>query len=336
MQGDLTKIHCLTAVVNQDGKEKHFSLVEDLAALEQVLHSHNIALIVIDPINAYLGTNVNTNQDSALRAVLTPLSQLAERYQTAVIAIRHLTKGSRDKAIYRGQGSIAYVAAARTVLLVGKNPQDENERVIVCTKNNLAAHPAAIAYEIGEGQFRWKGVSKLTADDILRPTSPEKQSGLEEAVSFLREALSNGTRSSKDIEKEAETFGISTRTLRRARQELGVKASRIGEAGKQGGGIWLWSLPYDRDDLNSQGLGGQTLDGHVGPLNNLATLTPRTGDTTEDNAEGDSLEVVACIGCGIPAPAGTSWCADCSAKPPLIRMALENGAIEVVTSKPEQ
>ncbi len=373
MGADLTKFHCLTAVANADGVEKHFSLVDDLAVLEEVLQQRNVALIVIDPINAYLGGTVNTNQDAALRAVLTPLGQLAERFNVAVIAIRHLTKGSRDKAIYRGQGSIAYVAAARTVLLVGKNPQDESERVVVCTKNNLAAHPAAIAYEIAEGQFRWKGVSQLTADDLLRPDSGETRTSRDGAKEFLLEALANGARPAKEVEKEAKSFGISIASLRRAREDLTVRSSRIGEAGKKGGGAWLWALPDASWDLDAHGLGDQgehlnnvitltpngvqagvpvpgfesdeavsrpvaevrdldahDLDAQGEHLNNLSALIPNSpAKAAANGGEAEEVELVACIGCAAPVPAGSPWCDSCAAKPPLLRLALEHGAREL-------
>ena len=242
---DLTKLFCLTAIVTSDGKTKHFSLAEDLEALEDYLRTCPISLIIIDPINAYLGASIDTNRDAALRSVLTPLAELAERFVVAVLVIRHLTKGTREKAIYRGQGSIAYVAAARSVLLLGKNPQDESERVVVCIKNNLAAHPSAVSFELKEGEFHWKGLSTLTADDILRPESGERVSAVDEASTFLREALAEGSRPGKEVEKEAKLQGISGPALQRARRNLAVVSKRIGEAGKQGGGAWLWSLPVN-------------------------------------------------------------------------------------------
>src|SRR5678815_1251132 len=100
MGADLQRVFCLTGTVDDNGTEKHFSLVEDLQALEDVLVLGGISLVIIDPINAYLGS-IDTNRDSALRSVLTPLAALAEKYKVAVVVIRHLTKGSRDRAIYR-------------------------------------------------------------------------------------------------------------------------------------------------------------------------------------------------------------------------------------------
>src|SRR3989442_136267 len=143
---DLSRVTVLTSV-RREGKERHFSLVDDMAALEAALVGGDFALVIIDPLNAYLGTSLDTHRDAALRSVLTPLAALVERFGVALIAIRHLTKGARDRAIYRGQGSIAYTAAARVVHLVGVDPNNDKQRVIACIKNNLALHPPALAFE---------------------------------------------------------------------------------------------------------------------------------------------------------------------------------------------
>jgi hypothetical protein len=223
-----------------------------LHALEDILVFGAISLVVIDPINAYLGS-IDTNRDSALRNVLTPLAALAEKYKVAVVVIRHLTKGSRERAIYRGQGSIAYVAAARTALLVAKNPNDESERVIVCIKNNLVEHPTAIAFEISNGMFVWKGESKLTADDLLAaPSGGDGSNAVDDAQDFLLEALAGGSRPVKDIEKEGKSLGHSMASLRRAAKVLRVISTRLGEAGKQGGDSWMWRLPATQGSRRSR------------------------------------------------------------------------------------
>src|SRR5258708_16464965 len=77
---------------------------------------------------------------------------MAERYGVAVLAVRHLTKGSRDKAIYRGQGSIGYTAAARIVLLAGQEVNNGGRRVMMPIKCNLAALADPITYSIEAGR----------------------------------------------------------------------------------------------------------------------------------------------------------------------------------------
>src|SRR5439155_4738624 len=119
-------------------------LVEHLPALANLLAVGRYSLVIVDPINAYLGSSLDTHRDAALRSVLAPLANLAESWRVAVAFVGHLNKSSRDRAIYRANGSVAYIGAPRVVHLVGLNPDNERERVIVCIKNNLAPTPSAL------------------------------------------------------------------------------------------------------------------------------------------------------------------------------------------------
>lgn len=242
MGADLSRVKVLTAIRDGKGGERHPSLVVDLPALEQALAEGGYALVIIDPINAYLGTALDTHRDASLRAVLTPLASLADRWNVAILCIRHLTKGGRDRAIYRGQGSIAYTAAARVVHLVGVNPDNPQERVIACIKNNLAPQPPAIAFAVAEGRFLWRGETSVTAAAMLAPDGDEgERSAVEDAMGYLRESLSGGPMDQKQMQREARDAGITDRTLRRAKARLNVTSKREGGLGPAG--RWVWSLP---------------------------------------------------------------------------------------------
>ena len=276
MGGDLSRITVLTAVRKGDGEERHLSLVDDLSALGEVLSEGGYDVVIIDPINAYLGTELDTNRDAALRSVLTPIAALAAKHRVAIILVRHLTKGSRDRAIYRGQGSIAYTAAARLAMIVGKNPDNEGERVIAWVKNNLGPEAPAIAFSLNDGQFRWLGETDVTASALVAPEQgPEERSALEEAKAFLRAALSEGPVSAADVMQMAKSEGHSERTIKRAKSanELAIISRPEGEAGRRGVRAWIWQLP-DADDSGAGGpvkgandIKGASQAGAVGPLN---------------------------------------------------------------------
>lgn len=241
MEADLSRVRVLKAIREKNGQERHLSLKNDLILIEGELAKTPYALIIIDPLNAYLGTEIDPNKDTALRAILTPLTQMAERYNVAILAIRHLTKSPRDRAIYRGLGTIGYTAAARVVHLVGVNPKKPQERVITCIKNNLALHPPAIAFEVtGDGCFYWKGETDVTAETLLGPEpSGEERGALGEAEAFLRVALLEGPRKVEDLKKEAKDAGIAPRTLERAKYSLGISSRKEGGTGEP----WTWGLP---------------------------------------------------------------------------------------------
>jgi len=242
MGADLQRVKVLTAMRDEEGNERHPSLVDDLGAVEAVLSEGGYKLLIVDPLNAYLGVTLDTHRDAALRAALTPLALLAERWGVIVLCIRHLTKGGRDKAIYRGQGNIAYTAAARVVFLVGENPDDRGERVMICIKNNLAPLPPALAFELTEGRFLWRGITDVTAAALLRPDADEGERGaLAEAEDFLRQLLADGPVEVKRVGEERREAGITERTLDRAKAILGVRSERQGGIASKG--QWAWVLP---------------------------------------------------------------------------------------------
>ena len=160
------------------------------------------------------------------------LSRLAESNNCAILAIRHLTKGGRGKSIYRGIGSIDLTAAARSVLLIGADPNKEpgvTKSVVLHIKHNLTGQGQALGFEIREGAFYWTGKSDATAGEILAPEpSPEEVSSMEEALAFLQEALDDGAVKSAVLDGQRRVLGISERTFRRAKKQLGVKSIKKG------------------------------------------------------------------------------------------------------------
>jgi hypothetical protein len=176
------------------------------------------------------------------------LAALAEKFGCALVAVRHLTKGGTDKAIYRGIGSIDFLAACRSVLLVGHDPDEPTRRAIIHNKCNLTEKGAAVGYEIRDGQFYWTGASDLTAERILSSGSNEEsRSAIRIAEDFLRDALADGPRPSSEVQKEARAAGISQPTLNRAKQRLGVKAKKQGRPGDKEQ-RWVWILQQTEDD----------------------------------------------------------------------------------------
>ena len=242
MGADLARVTVMLGVQNAKGEERHLSLVNDLGAVDEVLAEGGYALVVIDPINAYLGADLDTHKDSALRSALTPLARLAERQGVAIICIRHLTKSPRGKAIYRGQGSIGFTGAARVVHLVAAHPSKRNESVIACIKNNLAPQPLSVGYEIKEGRFLWTGISDVPVEALLNSSGAGegKQPAVDAAMTFLSKMLSVSEHTAAEVKDTAKAAGISEATLKRAREKLNVRARREGFGSN---GRWVWAMP---------------------------------------------------------------------------------------------
>lgn len=241
--GDPTQVTALNAILQEDD-ERPFCLETDLKILGQVLETQRPSLVVIDPLSAYLG-KTNSYKDSEVRGILAPLAKMADKYNTAVLAIMHLNKNSQKSPLYRTAGSIGFVGAARMVLALTKHPEDEEKRLIAPIKTNLARLAPALSFQIVDGVLHWDpepmdlDVSAL----LSASTNPEEKHEIHEADEFLQSILEGGREKSTNILKAARAHGISDRTLKRAKSRLRVKSNR--EGGISGQGTWYWSLPKE-------------------------------------------------------------------------------------------
>lgn len=236
MGGDHTKIFAykLPTVFNAEGLKK----------FEEVIAELRPTLVTIDPLVGYLGGDVDLHRANEIRQVMSALADIAARYKCAIVALRHLTKGGKDKALYRGIGSIDFVASCRSVLLVGCDPEDPSKRGFVHLKSNLAPFGPSIGYSVNDGDFQWTGPCDLTAAKIHSADPTADISALDEAKDFIKTKLAGGRIPTNELIDEAKERGISKKTLHRARKALGIKPEREGIAGKKGGGVWYLRLVH--------------------------------------------------------------------------------------------
>ena len=187
-----------------DESEKSLSMVDE--RLEQAIIQTNTRLLILDPIQAYLGGGMDMNRANEARDMTKKLGLLAEKYKCAIILIGHMNKAAGNKAAYRGMGSIDFFAVARSVLLVGRIEGQENTRAVVQIKNNLAAFGHPKAFELTEGDY------EITADELLGGVTP-KANKKERAKQLIYElSETNNVVKSEDIVNLAEEKGISIRT----------------------------------------------------------------------------------------------------------------------------
>lgn len=264
----LANIHAIKSTRTRQG-ERAFSLEVDLPALEREIASLDGArLLVIDPVTAFLGAT-DSHKNSDVRSILAPLAALAERHGIAVLAVSHLNK-SQSAAIYRTQGSIAFVAAARAAWFVVKDKQDPSRRLMLQGKNNLGdASGLAFRVESAPGPqgtsvptIVWQDDPvTVSLDDALAPSEGGSgaESELGKACDFLRSELGGRTLPSNEVQQGARANGISEKTLNRAKKELGVIAEKEGFSG----GRWVWKLPEDGQGGHSEHLATFEDPGHL-------------------------------------------------------------------------
>ena len=176
---DKSKIVALQGVKDLEGKFR-FPTVEDIEAIGNACKKVDAKLVAIDPLMGYMGGCVNSWRDQDVRRALSPLAKMAEEIGVAVVIVRHLNKTSSSNSIYRGGGSIGIIGAARSALLIAKDPENENRRILAGIKSNLAPLPSSLSYMIenidGIPKIVWGGVSSHTADALLAiPSSPEEK-----------------------------------------------------------------------------------------------------------------------------------------------------------------
>lgn len=206
-------------VINEDGKQD-LTLTDN--RLEQAIMENNARLLILDPIQAYLGTGVDINRANEIRPVFRQLSDVAERTRCAVVLIGHLNKASGMQSAYRGLGSIDFRAAVRGVLLIGRVKDEPNIRVICHDKSSLAPEGVSIAFSLGdENGFEWIGEYDITADDLLCGKSGNEESKKDRAMALILDLLADRQEiPDEELQQAGEAEGISERTLRAAKADL--------------------------------------------------------------------------------------------------------------------
>lgn len=216
-----------------DETDKSLSMIDE--RLEEAIVQTRARMLILDPIQAYLGGGMDMNRANEARDMTKKLGALAEKYQCAIVLIGHMNKAAGNKAAYRGMGSIDFFAVARSVLLVGRVEGEQNIRAVIQIKNNLAAFGHPKAFQLSEDGFDWIGDYGITVDEVLGGIAP-KVNKLEQAKRMLRElALTSDAMQSNEIFDMADEQGISKRTLENAKKELGIRAKKINNS-------WYWEL----------------------------------------------------------------------------------------------
>jgi hypothetical protein len=273
---DLSRVHLVKAVKDGDG-ERLFNLSVDLDRLEKEYKLTDVKLVVIDPASAYVGSaagnRINRNSSGDVRAALQCLANFAEKHGLAVILVSHLNKSRGASAITRIMGSTEWAAVPRAVFLVVEEPGTAR-RLFLPLKNNLGPDRIGHAFRI-EDRIVADGISTsavvwepdpvmMTADEALAAAA--KKAGPSAVVDFLQQALSDGPMDQAAIVQLGKDAGFSEKSLRTAREKLGVRSMKkgFGTSGK-----WMWvpsagaampTLVVDNDATNRPAAAGRNVD----------------------------------------------------------------------------
>ncbi len=205
---------CSKVLVIDDG-EQPLTMMDN--RLEEAIIQTQARLIVLDPIQGFLGSEVDMHRANEIRPLMKRVSVLAEKYHCAIILIGHMNKNSNGKSSYRGLGSIDFQAAARSVLVVGRIKNEPEVRVVCHVKSSLAPEGKSIAFRLDKDNgFEWIGEYDIGADDLLNGGSRGQK--IKEAKEFLLEILAEGAVEQNVVIQEAEKRGIKGKTLWNAKK----------------------------------------------------------------------------------------------------------------------
>ena len=224
----------LDRVLVIDDSEVQLTLSDE--RIEKAIIENNARLVIIDPIQAYLGADVDMNRANEVRPIFMRLGQVAQRTGCAILLIGHLNKAAGMQSLQRGLGSIDIAAAVRSVLFIGKLKHDPTMRILTHEKSSLAPPGVSLAFSLGdEGGFRWVGEYDITADEMLSGIEPQRETKTQQAKDLICALLAGGKQVlSEDIDKAALERGIPGRTVRDAKRELGdALKSKIVEGRKK-------------------------------------------------------------------------------------------------------
>jgi hypothetical protein len=236
--GDPSQVFCAT---------EHFTFDEaGLQRLRSNVRKHRPLLVIIDPIVAYIGSDVDMHRANETRPLFKELANIAEKYNCAIVVVRHLRKAGGDNASYLGLGSIDIIASVRSTILVAKDLDDPtNVRCLIHHKANISAKGKTLLYRIVPTKKRpgseliWAGEAEYDIEEYMKqrnkdPGAPDDKRQI--AVGLLTKLLENGPKPAAEIEATMATASVSGRTLKRAKRELGVTSEKSGDR-------WIWRLP---------------------------------------------------------------------------------------------
>lgn len=252
---DIERVHF--GSIERDGIQTSILLPDDVEDLAKLVCEKQAKLVVIDPLMAHLSGAIDSWKDQKVRQALSPLHRMAEQTGAAVLVVAHLNKGQSTDPLQRLGGSIGIPAAARSVLLLGRDPEDADgdRRVLAQAKSNVGPLAPSLAFAVAQVELAGSieaaritevGTSPHWAADLLAIERPVRGERLGEAIAFLERELAEGARPAGVLIARAAELSISQQTLKRARSQLGIESRKSDfDSG------WTWSLPMPEEDTKA-------------------------------------------------------------------------------------
>ncbi len=221
------------------------------ARIRKTIESVSASLMVIDPFTAFMGADSDSHKDQHVRHALSPLREIAEDTQCAIIYVMHLNKTLGSNVLHRIVGSGAFGQIARSVVLMtAEETRKEPGRVVAHVSCNVAELAPAqlwnvekiVLPEIGgrpvnTARLTYSGVIDVDTETLLAPRDRDDEGGgkLEKACELIGQWLEFNDMRSKELSADLAEHDISEKTAKRARSVMGVETEKRGS-------VWWVSL----------------------------------------------------------------------------------------------
>jgi hypothetical protein len=249
---DLTRVLTFDMAESDGSSRPPMITPGDLEGLEDLICANDVALAVLDPLTAYLPDGLDTNRDANVRRVLSRVTKLAGDTGCAILGLRHFRKSPSENALYRGGGSVAFIAASRAAHMMAVDPDEPsgNRRILAPLKMNIGPMPPSLALRLvvdgpgGYPRIAWEGPSHRTAASLSAlPFKGPRADALDRACEVVAVLLAGGPLPAAEVYRRAAEQGVSERTVDRAKAALGIESVKLGQPGERG--HWVWFLPKD-------------------------------------------------------------------------------------------
>ncbi len=231
-----------------DEREKRITFADDRIA--EAIKKTDAKMLILDPLSAYIG-DCSLNQANEVRPRFNYLIDVAREHRCAIVIVDHMNKNEQSKALYRTRGTIDVVGAARSTLIIGRHPEQDDVRILVQQKSNLAPTGNAFSFSVSSEGITLLEEMKMTADELL--SSAAGQMGrpavkTEQAVEFIKEMLSDGElHPASECRSELERAGYHSGTIKRAKAIAEIESTKIGDK-------WYWQSSDRNQEVNKDWL----------------------------------------------------------------------------------
>jgi hypothetical protein len=257
-EADLERVGFL---VTPDGLDALDYVPDHLDEVAEIIVERSVAFVVLDPLISVVPIRLDAYKEQHARAALKPLRDLGEQTGATVLGLTHFGKGHQGDAMTAVLNSRGFTAAARGVLVVGYDPEEEppSTRIVRVEKSNLGhvtmpgwAYSIVAqvvgrndeGYAISAGKLVERGEvpNPPSAEQMMRPGDRPSRAAVDDCEDFLVHYLGAEELLSTEVkaacEKEDERF--TDKVLRSARERAGVEIRYEGQ-GKEHR-TW-WRLP---------------------------------------------------------------------------------------------